>query len=206
MNCLCGSVLPETILCAEHHRYFRSGRELASVTRVLKSCWPVKPSYEKADPAVIENARDRGVEVDGLLSKYAEGKLAAIPAGTREDAKDLFMKAKDWVDVAREVGPIRSQVILSDDTMAGMCDFVVAGPTIADLKATYEVEAFYPIQLGLYALLFEEQHKQSVEGLGIIHVTKRYAGPRWIPLDVDECKRDARLIRDTWNMAQRRIA
>jgi hypothetical protein len=204
MNCLCGSVLPETVLCSEHHKYFQSGRELAAVSRVLRSCWPVKSSFADVDRAVVENARDRGVEVDALLSRYAEGKLDKVPAGTREDAKELFFKAKEWVDAALKAGPIRSQVILSAGGIAGMCDFIVAGPMIVDLKATYDIEAYYPIQLGLYGLLYEEQHRQAVEGLGILHVTARLAKPRWIPLDVDECKRDAKLIRDTWMMAQRR--
>lgn len=195
---------PDVIFKPDSHQYFRGDRELTSVSKVLRSVWPIKPSWDKVDPAVIENARDRGIEVDGLLSRYALGELKAIPAGTREDSRDLFLKARAWVDVALEAGPVRSQVILADETIAGTCDFIVAGPTIADLKCTYDVELSYPLQLGLYALLYEEQYGKAVEGIGIIHVTKRYPTPKWISLDVEECKRDARLIRDTWNMAQRR--
>jgi len=186
------------------HQYWLGEKELPSVTKVLRACWPLKKSFEAADPAVIENARERGVEVDTLLSRYAVGELSAIPAGTRTDAVELFLKAKGWIDAALKAGSIQSQVILSDGNIAGMCDFIVAGPVIVDLKATYDIEAMYPVQLGLYALLYEEQFKQVVEGLGILHVTKRFDRPKWIPLDADECKRDARLILDTWKMAHRR--
>lgn len=191
--------------CEVHHVYKRGAQELVSVTRVLKSVWPVKPDFSKADPDVLENARVRGVQVDQLFTQWLRGHLAAIPAGTREDAKELFKKLTDWW---REnvTHPAHAQVILAGKAVAGMCDVITHEPIIRDLKTTYDIEPMYPVQLGAYGDLYEEMYGCPPEGLEIIHLTKRFAKPQVVKLDVAECVRDWRLVKDTYQMALRRSA
>jgi len=203
-TCVCGSLSKETVLCPDHHRYFREGREFASVSRVLRSVWPVKPDYSKAPADVLENARLRGVEVDALFSAYVAGALKRIPAGTRADAVKLFMRLREWWDETHADHAASSQVILADDDIAGTCDVIIGGG-VWDLKATYDVDDSYPLQVGMYGLLYAAMYGRPPDALGIIHVTERYATPKVISLPVEETMRDAALIRDTWRMAQRRI-
>lgn len=203
-TCACGSLSKETVICSDHHRYFRDGRELTSVSNVLRSVWPVKPDYASAPPEVLENARERGSAVDALFSAYVIGKLQRIPAGTRADVVELFQKLRAWWDVEHATSAASSQVILADDAIAGTCDVIIGGG-IFDLKSTYEVDPSYPLQVGLYGLLYESMYKRPPDALGIIHVTKRYAKPKVVALPVAETMRDAALIRDTWIMAQQRV-
>ena len=189
--------------CAEHHRFYVGMKELPSVTKVLRSCWPVKPDFSAAPPDVLENARQRGVELDGLLSVYVAGKLDAIPAGTREDVAALFFKAQPWLDAEL---PLRSQVMVTDGSIAGFADFVSDKTlTVIDLKTTYDIEPYYAIQVGAYLDLYEEQSGNEVVRAGILHVTARFAQPKWIPLNVDEIRRDWQILRRTWEMAHQWI-
>lgn len=189
-----------------HHRFWMNDRELPSVTKILRSCWPVKPDFAAADPAVLENARQRGSDLDALLSAYVSGSLTCIPAGTREDVKDLFLKTQPWFDDAMSKFGLRSQVAVTDGEIAGILDFCADGPVvILDLKGVHTLEAYYEIQVGGYIDLYEKQYRRQVEVAGILHITARFSKPRWIPLDVDECRRDWRIVRQTWEMAQRRL-
>lgn len=187
-------------LCVEHHRYHRGAKRLASVSRVIRETWPLVADFTKADPAVLENARERGIAVDELFSAYVNGTLTKIPAGTRIDARDLFLKAKAWWDKSGQAG--RSQVLLADDETAGTCDLIV-GNVIIDLKTTYNIEATYPIQLGAYADLYEAQTGLACDGIAILHLTERFAAPRWIPLDLETSRNDWRTLRQMYRTVQR---
>lgn len=208
MICTCHDIrVKDELHFAEcHHRFWLNDKELPSVTKILKSCWPVKPDFSAADPAVLENARQRGAELDSLLSAYVAGKLDRIPAGTREDTKELFLKAQPWFDDAMSKFGLRSQVVVNDGKVAGILDFCADGPVvILDLKGVHTLEAYYEIQVGGYIDLYERQYKRLVEIAGILHITARFSRPLWVPLDVDECRRDWRIVRETWEMAQRRL-
>jgi hypothetical protein len=200
-TCCCGSLSPEVTFCLEHHRYFRSGAELASVTRVLRSVWPVKPDFSAADPAVIENARERGVEVDALFCRYVEGKLQAVPAGTRRDSWELLEKLIKWWD---NLGvKAQTQVILADNEVAGTCDLKLDTTAIWDLKCTYDIEPIYPVQLGMYGIL-EAMSSKLPDHLAIVHCTKRFVEPKLIDVPVREAVRDAELVRDMYRLVNRR--
>lgn len=207
--CVCSSVGadPSVVRLAEcHHRYFRGDRELTSVSRVLKSTWPIPPDFSKADPAVLDNARERGIAVDRLFSAYVEGKLDRIPAGTRTDAKDLFMKLMEFWNARPDAEkPARAQVLLADHEIAGTCDILTANGTIWDIKASYNIEAIYQLQLGAYADLYDRTYG-VLPKLGIIHVTARLARPQLIPLDARECLDDWRKVREMWGVVRRRTA
>jgi hypothetical protein len=207
MICYCSSFeKPDGKLrfCADHHRFFIDDRELPSVTKVLKACWPVKPNFAAAPPDVLENARQRGSDLDALCSAYVAGTLDRIPKGTREDVKELFLKAQPWFDEALKTGPLKTQERLTDGNIAGITDFTGAA-IVFDLKGTYDIEPYYPVQVGGYIQLYEAQYQRKVEAAGILHVTARLTKPRWIPLDPEECLTDWKILRRTWEMAQRRL-
>lgn len=207
LMCVCASIGEDPAkvrFCFDCHRYWRGDKQLVSVSKVLRTTWPFKPDFSQADPAVIENARDRGVAVDTLFTAYVRGNLSSIPAGTRTDATELFFRLKRWWD-AKKITDAQSQVILADDAIAGQCD-LLADNWIYDLKCTYNIEPMYQLQLGAYAQLHYAQTGQAVKGIGIIHVTKRYATPKLIKVDLAEALKDWMLIRDTYQMALRRTA
>jgi hypothetical protein len=168
------------------------------VTKVIKNTWPIKPDFSAADPEVLENARDRGVVVDDLFSAYVNGTLTKIPGGTRRDAVDLFLKLQKWWD--KRGVKARSQVMLADDEIAGTCDIITEDGWIYDVKATYNIEPTYPIQLGAYAHL----HGAWPKGIGIIHVTKRFEAPKLIELSLTQCLGDWVTVRALWQVVERR--
>lgn len=207
--------LPET------HQYFRGLKQLASVTTVLRSTWPVKPDFSAADSGVIENARERGSDTDALFSAYVNGTLTEIPAGTRLDVYNpepphdgLLQKLMKWWDKSPVYrNGASAQVILADDEVAGTCDVltrrhetadpnILTAPTILDVKCTYDIEPTYPIQLGLYGLLYEAMYG-VLPLMGIVHVTKRFAEPKVIAVG-PEAIDDAITVRAMWRMVNRR--
>ncbi len=184
--------------CDEHHRYWLGPKELASVSSVLRSTWPIAPDFSKADPAVLDNAKDRGIVVDALFSAYVNGTLTHIPAGTRSDAVALFMKLRKWWDNRPERYLAKAQVILADDEIAGTCD-IQTPELILDIKATYNVEPVYSIQLGAYASLQGDQPE-----IGILHVTERFPEPKLIVLNTGDCLHDWEILRSMWRMVTKR--
>jgi hypothetical protein len=193
---------PTVRFCREHHEYRRADKPLTSVTRVIKGTWPIPPDFSKADPAVVENARDRGIVTDTLFSSYVIGGLDRIPRGTRQDSIDLFFKLKKWWD-GREHGDVCSQVILADHEIAGTCD-VLEDDEIWDLKCTYNIEATYPLQLAAYGELHFATFQRPVKRLNIIHCTERYAEPKVIKVDLVSTLEDWMILRQCWSMVQRR--
>src|SRR5688572_12340556 len=180
-----------------HHVSKRGDKELDSVTRVVYACFPAKAKFREAPPEVLENARQRGVEVDKLVTAYLRGNLATIPAGTRIDSKELFFKLKPWIDSA--LSRAMPQIILADEDIAGTADIVTTDGLILDLKTTYDVtEPHYDLQLGMYANLFEAQFGEKPKGISIIHLTERLPAPKIVTLDLKQCQYDAKMIRDVW--------
>lgn len=207
LACVCASIgAPADIVrfCEECHRYWKGDKELKSVTKVLKTTWPFKPDFSRADPMVLENARDRGCVVDSLFTAYLRGHLKAIPRGTRTDAVELFFRLKRWWD-ERKHDSVQSQVILADDEIAGTCD-VLADDWIYDVKSTYDIEPMYELQLGAYAQLHFASFQKPVKGIGIIHVTNRYATPKLVKIDLHTALQDWATLRECYRMAQRRVS
>lgn len=193
--------------CAEHHRYWRDSKELVSVTKVLRHTWPIKPDRDtQADPRVIENARHRGVIVDGLFSAYVIGQLdpESISDDIRQDAVELFKKLRRWWDSIPHGNP-RSQVILADQDVAGMCD-VRDGRVIYDLKCTYDVDPTYPLQLAGYAQLANDSGDgPTVDEIAILHLAKRFKDVRVITIDFAQAMSDWRTLRAMYEVVQRRM-
>ena len=201
-GCTCGSIgaAPEVRMCDDHHFYWLGDRQLTSVSKIIRSIWPVKKDFENAPADVLENARDRGVCVDALLSQWVNGKLDTIKAGsTREDAVPLFEQAVEWIN-GQNWSSIKAQVTLNDKRAAGTCDLIIDG-FIWDVKTVYNLDPSYEVQLGMYAKLANG----IVKGLGILHLNRRFKEPKAIVLDLDRCRRDASLIYDAYFTMMERI-
>lgn len=188
--------------CSPCHRYYRGSKELTSVSKLIRNTWPIKK--EMGPDWMVENARQRGVEVDRLFCAYASGALKRIPAGTRQDAVELFYKVRQWFD-SLDPESVSIQTILADSDTAGTCDIIIDG-YIWDLKCTYSVDVTYPLQLGLYADNYEATFGEPVKGIGILHATERFKTVKPMPLNLPECLEDARLLKRVWQMAHRRTA
>ena len=199
-TCLCGSLNKTAVRCPDHHRYFREGKELTSVSKILKRMIP--PDFSKVDPAVLENARDRGATTDELFCSYIEGTLRVIKGGTRADAVELFQKLRHFWD-KRGCVSARTQVILADDEVAGTCDILESAGVISDIKCSYDIDPSYPLQLGAYADLYERANG-FLPMIRILHATKRYDEVRTIPLNAEQCRDDWRKLRDAYFVIQRR--
>lgn len=194
MTCSCGSIgSTELRQCPEHFHIWNGDRRLTSVGSIIRTCWHQGP-MPPAD--VLENARDRGSVVDGLVADYVRGKPFKIPAGTRTDAIELFYKVRNWFD-AQHFHDAQVQVVLGDTDYGGVLDFRFDGVPV-DLKATYNVEPTAVMQVAGYTDLCGE----SVGG--ILHVTERFSSPRWIPITADDIE-DWRTMLKHWRMLQRRI-
>lgn len=204
--CVCSSIGEDPTkvrFCVDCHRYWRGDKQLHSVSKVLRLMWPIKPSWDNVNPAVVENARDRGVETDRLFSLYVIGGLDRIPKGTRKDSVELFFKVRRWWD-AHKHGAVRSQVILADSEIAGMTD-VIDDDDLYDLKCTSEVEKTYELQLAAYGELHFATFKRPAKSLTIIHATKRYAEPKIIKIPMTQALQDWMTLRQAWSMVQRRV-
>jgi hypothetical protein len=184
--------------CAPHHKYWRGAKELVAVSRLIKSVWPV--TEPEIAPHILENARDRGVELDTLFSAYVAGTLNVIPKGTRQDVVDLFEKQlQPWWD-KQGIRNARTQVVLADDQVAGTCDLMFEN-TIWDLKCVYSLRDIYPLQVGMYALT----SFNPIDRLGLIHVHKRFKEPQLFHVPVVQAIEDALITRSMYFMVQRRM-
>ncbi len=178
------------------HTYSRGLVTLPSVTTVIKAVFP--DELKDIDPAIVESARDRGIEVDRLLTAWLNG-ASTIPSGTREDSVELFNKLIDgW-----PFGFCETQVILASDDLAGTLDLLLPlDGAIYDLKTTYNVPKYAPLQLGGYCHLYEAEHGKLPLTCGVVHLTKRQ--PRKIiTYDVTRVTSEFRLLFDFWKMIQR---
>lgn len=204
--CNCASIGEDSAkvrFCAECHRYWRGDKQLTSVTKLIKTLWPIKPDFSKADPTTLENARLRGIEVDAMFSQYVNGTLTVLRKGEwRQDAVQLFFKVRRWWDAHKHDNP-KAQVILADNEIAGTCD-ILDGDTIYDVKATYNVENTYHLQLAAYAELHFATFQKPAKKLAIIHVTERYPEPKIIPVDMMQTLQDWATLRQMWSMVSKR--
>lgn len=203
-TCTCGSLGAKGVrLCEDHHRYWNGDRQLQSVSRIIREAWPLKKDFEKADPEVLEHARERGVRVDKYVSAFVTGGNIRIPAGEWQEVVELVQKFVPWwQDIGK--GKAQAQVLLHDDEIAGTCD-IVQDHFILDLKTVHSIDTTYGLQLGAYAELYEKTFGVEPAGVGLIHLTKRFAKPQWLPMDLGECRRDWLALRECWAMVQRRM-
>jgi hypothetical protein len=194
------------IFLPDTHQYFRGERELVSVTRVIKSVWPMDSDFSGARPDVLENARERGIEVDEIFSRWTNNEFAEeMPPGYREDSTELAAKLIDWWCRENfENAGTQAQVVLADNEIAGTVDVLNRPKFIYDVKTTYNLEAYYPVQVGGYCDLYGRTYGVFPERAGIIHVTKRFKEPKLIELNPREIVHDWRVLRTFWLMVNGR--
>lgn len=188
MECVCGVVATGLTFCEECHRYWRGGEEVPSVTRIVREVLP--SSYEGVDPAVIENARERGVEVDTWFCRWLVGDAEEIGDGVlREDsAKILTGLCEAWPEIAAKSiagfadfePEMKVQHRVDGGSYAGTADmFCDLGslwrPAVIDLKCTYEPLISHVVQLGAYAKALNADPY-------LLHAPK-HRNPRLIRLD-----------------------
>lgn len=185
------------------HTYTKDGAQLTSVSTIVKRFFPMDPGIS---PDVLENARDRGVAVDSLLCAWLAGTLTEIPAGTRQDAKELFLKLVDWWP-KQGFGEAKTQVMMDDGEIAGTCDLLI-GEAIFDLKCTYEVQPEHSVQLGGYGQLFEcnNEYLRPPKRLAVIHVTARNKEPKLIDYEPSTAISEFRVLRDAYRLITRKSA
>lgn len=187
--------------CPEHFRIFNGDKRLTSVGRIVGASFPLPPGIP-AD--VLESARERGSEVDRLFAAYVLGNLKAIPAGTRNDSRELFLKAKAWYD-RQNFKAIEVQVLLGCEDHGGVLDFRFDGVPL-DLKCTYNVEHSARMQVAAYGRLDWDANADTPDDVpngNILHVTERYKEARLVPL-VREDFHDWEIILRHFRMLQRR--
>lgn len=208
-ECICG--LQEGLYhCETHHSIWRGTTQLPAVTRIIKACWPQEPCrecewpmYSKHRPSCsvkerIQNACERGIEVNALFDRYVLGYLDVIPIHTRLDSQDLFWKLVDWFD-AQHFRRVEVQVVLGNADYGGVLDYRFDGIPY-ELKCTYDVEQTHIMQAAAY-----EDLSESRESAVILHCTERYREPRVRRIRRED-KNDWLQTLEYWRMLQRRCA
>ncbi len=194
-NCCCESIgaPPEIRFCADHHRYFLGDKKLASVSRVIRECWPIKKSFEYADPAVLEHARERGIRVDRYFEQYLKTGSIRIPNGEWMDVIELIQGLIKWWD-AKGLPTPKTQQIVHDHEIAGTVDLLWSD-RIIDLKCVSALDPTYKLQLGAYAEI------AGVQSIGVIHANAK--GVKLVEFDFFKCALDWNTLRDMWSMVNR---
>lgn len=194
-TCTCVTFDPAdtgTRQCPEHFHLWRGAVRLASVGSIVRGSFPLDPSIP---PAVLENARERGAQLDRLFAAYCLGTLRVIPAGTRQDAIALFEKARQWFD-KQNFKTVEVQVLLGCDDYGGVLDFRFDGVPV-DLKGTSKIEHSHRMQVAAYAAL-----DSSITG-NVLHVMERIKEARLVEL-VTEDFDDWFILLEHWRMLKRR--
>ena len=194
MNCQCEVITEQINFCEPHHRYWLGGNRLPGVTSVINDVLPT--DYDGIPEHVLENARVRGVEADALMTGYVNGTLTEIPAGVREDARDLFLKFKDWFD-KQNFKTAQAQILVHDTEIAGLVDLKADG-VIFDVKCVSEIKPSHHMQVAGYSEL-----DYSSVGYGhLIHLTKRHKVARIMDVSQQSFK-DWRTVRQFWELKRR---
>lgn len=194
-SCTCHEIRERDKLhmCSACHVYWINDKHLTSVSRILKDCFPA--TYDGVAPDVLENARDRGTQLDALVSDYVVGKLTEIPAGTRQDAVELFFKFADWWD-KQGFRSVNAQLPVHDGEIAGTIDIRADG-TIFDVKGTYDLLYTHHIQVAGYSDL-----ERGQKGGVLIHLTKRLIQPKIVEV-AKTAYEDWQTVRYFWRLKRR---
>ena len=186
VSCRCGSIgnVDGIRFCAGHHRYWLNDRELSSVGKVIKTVFPT--SYDGADPAVLENARVRGVLVDQYFCQYLQLKPGEeFSVGTeRQDVKDRLKALIPWWERSELEVIATQEIVYSEaDGIAGALDIRCSdgiSEHVIDLKCVSELKPAYALQLGAYLTY------SNADCVGILHSTAK--GVKLVSYDADRCR------------------
>lgn len=194
-NCLHWDSVPVVRLCEPHHKYHIGGKELASVSSVVRSIIPT--DYSAVNPEILENARHRGIAVDEVLSAYINDELTEIPSGIREDSSAMLERLIPWF-VKQGFAGAEAQVCVNDDEVAGTID-IITDDWILDLKTVSSLQPSYGLQLGGYYDLASGSGRRKYR-LGVIHMRKDFRVPKLVEYDAAECLDRWTIVRDCWQL------
>jgi hypothetical protein len=190
-------------LCPDHHRYWLSDRRLTAVGRVINALMP--PDFSGIPPAVLENARLKGVLIDIYFSEWLESQEGMFPleefrlkiepifsrdkyASAADHANDamqrLDMLLEWWQKQGYQHKAVQSIVYSEADGIAGMFD-IATEDKIIDLKCVSSLQPAYSLQLGAY--LSYDPQKFPLRDAAILHVTKERV--KLVAYDAKKCKR-----------------
>ncbi len=197
-SCTCGSIgnTDGVRFCAPCHAYWLNDRRLTSVTAVIKAVWPLRKSFEYADPTVLEHARERGIRVDRYFEHYLKYGTVLIPNGEWMDVIELTQGVIKWWNAQTFPAP-RTQVIVHDNEVAGMVDLLFPDHVV-DLKCVSAIDPTYALQLGAYTDLAG----LGAANPGVIHANSK--GIKLIEFNVLQCVEDWRICKAMWQMVNRR--
>lgn len=187
------------------HSYMDGERKLHSVTSIIRECYPIAKNFDGADPAVLENARVRGVAVDTYFTEYLKTGAVTIPVGETEDVKERIVAVVEWWESEKRCAA-EPQMLLTDGEIAGTCDWMLAETgQIWDMKNVSKLDSSYPIQVAAYCQLFEAQYGLQAHGGSLLHVS-RISGKvrvKAVPIDMEQAMNDWFTIRRYWKLKQR---
>lgn len=209
-KCLAIYQTPTVAFCEPCHAYWLNGKQLPSVSQVIRAVYPQK-SFDGVDPAVIENARERGVLVERYLCEYVRTGAVRTDDGERADVLERLDIVIPWWEKNMADKAIECQKIVSDGAIAGTADFVFSIPRsgyidyrVIDLKNTASPEKDWPLQGAAYGQLYGDG---VVYGCAVLHVSpKRYKeGVKLIEYDYQRAFEWWLKARD-WYFAMKEIA
>jgi hypothetical protein len=167
------------------YRHQPTNKKLTSVSAVIGCVYAAK-SWDGVPPAVIENARVRGVAVDRYMSQYVRDREITIENETQEVVERTKAAHRIWEEQFHGL-PAQAQVIVYslEDGIAGTLDFYVDNRIVVDLKNTYTKEISWVLQVGAYA-----EYSGNAERAGVIHISPQVypKGGVWIEYDVQLCR------------------
>lgn len=200
--CSCEIITATVNFCEHCHRYWLGGRELTSVTKVIKDVLP--PAYDGVAQDTLEKARERGIVVDALITAYIRGEASANFPQVQfrevlEEAPPLFEKFRVWFE-AQKFKKAEAQVIVHDDEIAGTLDLYLDG-VVHDVKCTYNVMPSHHIQVAGYWQLGDSGIMRAGYGR-VIHLTKRHNVARIMDVSPQSFE-DWRTVRNFWSLKRR---
>lgn len=172
--------MPTPVLDELAHVYHIEGRPLTSVTNVIKSVWPNKPTFEHAPAHILEHARYRGERVDYWVGEYAKtnGKIDI------EDDADIVESVEFFDKWWRKAGPVyldHQRMVWNEDLgVCGKFDLLLSidgTPVIVDTKRTHNEEQTWPVQLGAYRDLYHHMpagDQFHIADVAVLHIHPRF--------------------------------
>ena len=180
------------------HQYLHvpSRKKLTSVSNIISTIYSTK-SWDKADPEVVENARERGVAVDRHMSTYVREGTVTVDGESEDVLNRVIIAHRIYEEHFGGLQAESQKIVFSvEDGIAGTLDFWVDRKIIVDLKNTYSIEKSYILQIGAYA----EYCPVAPKRCGVIHVSPKVyrEGGRWIEYDGDTCRKYWRKAVQWW--------
>lgn len=178
-----------------------TGRIYTSVSEVIRSVYPQK-SWDGVNPAVIANARDRGMRVETIFNDYITTGHTFYDETDRADVADYVERLIAWWDDATYLEAAAVQKIVSDEengiagTIDIVCEFDFTSPVIIDLKCVSQLQKSYKLQLGAYLDM------SGYSTAALLHVTKKKVA--LVHYDAEECM-GLWLAAKEWWLAKQRL-